>query len=599
MIPYIDRIDTLINPIVDLYAEFENTVIRDIARRIAKASELTGSARWQSIRLSEAMVVHQDMILQIAKLTGKSEQEVRNMFRKAGIAVVEGNNLSVPMLRLLEHGIARTNGELHNLTLSTVSAAQQAFIHGADIAYMQVATGTMSHQQAVRNAVLEIARQGLTSVQYASGRQQLVVAVRRAVLTGIGNTAIGMQIELAGELGTDLIEVSAHVGARNHGVGPANHESWQGKIYSISGSSLHYPSLIEVTGYGTGAGLGGWNCRHMAYPYIEGVDQPEHRQRELDAYAKRKVTYNGREMTIYDAQQKQRGMERAIRKTKREAAALNGAGLDNTNERIMLGKQQEALRDFIKQTGLDRQRWREQIPGISVNALKGYGKLIKDQPIIFTNGGALVSSAIDVKVKNEAAKEIIDALKTIDTVHGDGKLPVIPLYQRYISAGVQGAFRYIPYEKRAVDILIRPDITRPRMTTIHEVGHFIDVKALTPIDSSAENKLKDVLSEWWNAIQNSKAYKKWHTIKADGGLIWLDGQFQKIGKEFVDYAISPDELWARSYTQYIAVESNNMRLKQELFSSIEEMIPYQWQLDDFEIIRKSIYNIFKGMGWKK
>lgn len=596
MIPYIDRIDTLTNPVVDLYAEFENAVIRDIARKIKKTSELTSSARWQTIRLAEAMAIHQDIIKKIATLTGKSEKQVKRMFKKAGIAVADGNHLSVPMLRLLEHGIMRTNGELRNLTLSTASAAQQAFIRGTDIAYMQVATGTMSHQQAVRNAVLEIAKHGLTSVQYASGAQQLDVAVRRAVLTGIGNTAIGMQIELAAEMGTDLLEVSAHVGARNHGVGPVNHESWQGKIYSISGRSHKYPSLVEVTGYGTGAGLGGWNCRHMAYPYIDGVDQPEHRQRELDAYANRKVTYNGREMTIYDAQQKQRAMERAIRKTKREAAALDGAGLDNTNERIRIGKQQAALRDFIQQTGLDRQRWREQVPGVSVRALKGYGKEFESRPLVITDGSSPVSKAIEIKAEN--ASEFVDALKSIDSVHGDGKLPVIPLYNRFIGDGVHGAFRYSPERKRAADITIKPKSSHPRLTTIHEIGHFIDYEALSPTKKLASNKLDGVMSEWWQAVKNSECYAKWNRIKSNGGLIGLDDEFMKIEKTFIDYAMLPEELWARSYAQYIATEASDEILKSELAKSIAEALPYQWQPDDFEPIRKSIYNILKELGWK-
>lgn len=46
--------------------------------------------------------------------------------------------------------------------------------------------------------------------------------------------------------------------------------------------------------------------------------------------AERKVTYIGEELTYYDATQKQRAIERAIRKTKREAGALEAAELDNT-----------------------------------------------------------------------------------------------------------------------------------------------------------------------------------------------------------------------------------------------------------------------------
>lgn len=61
------------------------------------------------------------------------------------------------------------------------------------------------------------------------------------------------------------MEVTAHSGAR------PEHAEWQGKIYSRSGKSKKYPSLVKVTGYGTGPGLGGWNCRHSMFPYYEGM----------------------------------------------------------------------------------------------------------------------------------------------------------------------------------------------------------------------------------------------------------------------------------------------------------------------------------------
>lgn len=58
--------------------------------------------------------------------------------------------------------------------------------------------------------------------------------------------------------------MTAHGGAR------PEHAEWQGKVYSRSGKSKKYPSLVDKTGYGTGPGLGGWNCRHSMFPFYEG-----------------------------------------------------------------------------------------------------------------------------------------------------------------------------------------------------------------------------------------------------------------------------------------------------------------------------------------
>lgn len=134
-------------------------------------------------------------------------------------------------------------------------------------------------------------------------------------------------------LETDLVEVSAHIGARNTGTGPENHESWQGKIYRWSSrpkqSKGRYPDFITTTGYRTGPGLGGWNCRHTFYPFVEGVMEPTYSSSDLDAMKgkKREMSFEGRQYDGYTATQKQRQIERTIRKLKREQTAYKAAGL--------------------------------------------------------------------------------------------------------------------------------------------------------------------------------------------------------------------------------------------------------------------------------
>ena len=90
------------------------------------------------------------------------------------------------------------------------------------------------------------------------------VAVRRAVLTGVNQTTARMQIARADEMECDLVETTAHMGAR------PEHMDWQGRIFSRSGKSRKYPDFVKSTGYGTGPGLCGWNCRHSFFPYFEG-----------------------------------------------------------------------------------------------------------------------------------------------------------------------------------------------------------------------------------------------------------------------------------------------------------------------------------------
>ena len=160
-------------------------------------------------------------------------------------------------------------------------------------------------------------------------------------------------------MGTDLLQVSAHIGARNKGEGPMNHESWQGKIYSISGESKRYPDFYTVTGYGTGLGLHGFNCRHSFYPFIHGISvKGPLRPR---AYKGKTVTYKGQKIDFYEATQIQRRIERDIRKAKRVwlAEAASPGYPDPSKAKIEW--YQAKMRAFIKETKLNRQYEREQV----------------------------------------------------------------------------------------------------------------------------------------------------------------------------------------------------------------------------------------------
>lgn len=369
-----DQFDSLTDPIVSLYSEYETSIITDIARRLGNM-DFT-SAAWQVQRLTESGALYKDVLSQLAKQTGKSEATLREIFKKAGVKAIAFDdkiykaaglnpiplNLSPAMLKALTAGLSKTNGILNNLTMTTAISAQRAFINAADMAYMQVSTGAMSYDQAIRMAVKKVASDGLSVIDYASGHQDKVdVAMRRTVLTGVSQTAAELQIQRAEEMGSDLVQVSAHIGARNKGTGPANHESWQGKIYSRSGKSKKYPDFVKVTGYGTGEGLGGWNCRHSFFPYFEGLSENAYSRDDLREIKKETVTYNGKELSNYEGTQYQRAIERKIRFWKRQEAAMQAAKLDSSFELGKVRQWQETMREFLRQTKLDRQRVREQV----------------------------------------------------------------------------------------------------------------------------------------------------------------------------------------------------------------------------------------------
>lgn len=351
-----------------LYDQLQEDIIADMARRISKMDFGSYTTMWELQKL-EAINAERDYIVQrLAETTGKSKSEIIAILN-TGCSTALGSDDKVyrlagynplplaksPALQaLIWAGYKKTLGTFQNLTRTTANTATRQFEDALDRAYMQVTSGGMSYQQAVKGAVLDLAKNGLATVQYQTGHVDYMdVAVRRAVLTGVNQTALKIQDARADEFGCDLVEVSAHYGAR------PTHAEWQGRIYSRSGKSRKYKDFVETTGYGSGDGLGGWNCRHSFGPFFEGISKPTYTEKDLREINSKTVEYNGQQMSLYDASQKQRANERQIRALKREQAGLEGAGQDASEVKAKLRDAQAKQRDFCSQTGLRRDYFRE------------------------------------------------------------------------------------------------------------------------------------------------------------------------------------------------------------------------------------------------
>lgn len=371
-----DQLDALVVPITDLYERYTTSVICDIARRLARMGKITDTAAWQMQRVIESGLTYKNALAELSKISGQSEAELAKMFRQMGVKTMAFDdkiyraaglnplplNLSPAMTSTLLAGLNKTGGVVRNLTMTTALSAQQSFIQSADLAYVQVSSGAMSYTQAIRSAVKTVAARGLEVINFTSGhRDMLDVAMRRAVLTGVSQTSGKLQETRANEMGVDLVQTSAHIGAR------PEHVVWQGKVFSRSGTHPKYPDFVQSTGYGTGGGLMGWNCRHSFYPFFEGISENAYNELQLDEYAKKTIEYNGEKISMYDATQKQREIERKIRQWKRVAEGLDAAGLDNAAEVARVREYQAQMRDFIHQMNKQkeftwqRQREREQI----------------------------------------------------------------------------------------------------------------------------------------------------------------------------------------------------------------------------------------------
>lgn len=362
--------------IIEVYSKLDQSITRDIARRILKAGYVTEGAKWQIQVEREAGLLYDDIISSIAEYTETSESAVKALFQDAGITskdfddkiYKEAGKTPIPlkssqaMLQVLQAGIEKTNGLLSNLTKTTALSAQTAFIDACTLAEMEITSGAFDYNTAIRHAVESAISQGCY-VEYASGaRTTLEAAVRRAVMTGVSQTTGEISLANAKEMGTDLMEITAHGGAR------PSHAVWQGQIVCISGKRSGYLTLSDI-GYGEVTGFKGVNCRHDWYPFLEGVSTLAHTKKELEDLKNATVTYNGKEIPLYEAQQKQRAMERIIREERRKALGYEEAAKTATNKKLKEDletnyytcaqkiKQKEKIYDgFCNETGLTPQK---------------------------------------------------------------------------------------------------------------------------------------------------------------------------------------------------------------------------------------------------
>lgn len=403
------QLDNLPEPMVQLMSELQDEIISDICRRLTKAQLMTPTAEWQLWKANQLTLSSREVKRRIAAKLKVSEKQLKGIYTDAVRTAIKEDEIiykaamaegilsddyrdkltsftrSKAFSNALNRGLKNTNGLMRNLTNSAAAVANRQLSDALDLAYLKVINGAFTAEQAVFDAVKKLGADGLKCVKYESGRtDQLDVAVRRAVVTGIGKTCCDMQLDLAKEMDCQLVEVSSHLGAR------PSHAEWQGQIYSLVKGHPKYPYFYDATGYGTGDGLGGWNCRHSFFPYFEGLslaaNAPDFSKEE--------------NAEVYANTQKQRSYERAVRKSKRELAALDGARssadgelkakLDREFERksVTLKKREARLAEHLKATGL--------LPNPSRVRVDGFGRSVSRKAVA-ANKRHIVNASTNIK----------------------------------------------------------------------------------------------------------------------------------------------------------------------------------------------------------
>ena len=187
--------------------------------------------------------------------------------------------------------------------------------------------------------------------------------MRRAMVTGINQTAIDISLHNARQLNCRFMELSAHSGARTGDGGPdyTNHSWWQGQIVSLDGEP-GYLSLKDI-GYGDVKGFGGANCRHNWHLFWPGIGTPAYTPEALAEYNAPKVPWKGQLLTEEQARQKQRALERKIRRAKRECIVVEEWGVpsEESAAKARLALARARLNAYLEETGLKMDEGRTEV----------------------------------------------------------------------------------------------------------------------------------------------------------------------------------------------------------------------------------------------
>ena len=360
-----DYKNKLASKIASRYQDLEESIMQDIVRRIVKAGEITSTADWQINRLRILGYSSEDIEKEIKKTLNASYPEMFELYDKVinweyvrNKDIYEQINAEyIPfeengqLKQITESIIDQSFGDLENVTNSlgfyldygngqkVLTPLSQVYTKYLDAACYDIVTGAFDYNSVLRRVVTQLTNSGLRQIDYSSGRANRVdVAARRAVMTAVSQITGKISEYNAQKLGTEYFEVEWHAGAR------PTHAVWQGRVWSKE-------QLYSVCGLGTVTGLLGANCYHTYYPFFPGISQRNWSDDWLEEQNRKEAepkSFDGKEYTLYEAKQRQRQMETAMRAQREKVKLLQAGGADQDEIILHKAKYQGQLNEYSR-----------------------------------------------------------------------------------------------------------------------------------------------------------------------------------------------------------------------------------------------------------
>lgn len=387
----------LSQPIVDLFNEMEDVLLRKIAKQLGADGDLSDASKWRIRQLARAGLLDRQAVKTIRSYTGIQSDMLDIIIETAALHEIDHldyavqaadaaalSGVSVPPAEDTAYSAMKAFRRQAQQDINAINTimrykTKQAFVTAVNSAFFdaqksqrvynalgmgtaEVLTGAESLQTGIRDAISKLSEKGIPAFIDKAGREWSPEAyVRMDVKSTVGNTARQAQFDRCEQYGINIVEVDAHSGARPLCA------PYQGRLYSLDGSSgtvkdgsgneYSYEPLTS-TSYGQPAGLFGINCGHHQYPFVPGVNFKRYYPLETEEA----VEENAK---TYAKFQKQRALERNVRSAKRDCMMCDAAGDKEgfTKASQKLTRCRETYSNYCKSAGLPQRKDRTQVYG--------------------------------------------------------------------------------------------------------------------------------------------------------------------------------------------------------------------------------------------
>lgn len=347
--------------IVKMYEGLNNSLVEEMINRIKDIDDFDTLTARQIKTLAErgGREIFNEAILKADALSIQRKSELSLFFTKIVNDDISGYKslydergvefqLTENQLELFNEILNMVDNEFKNFTNSIAFASQEEFIKAVDNMFLQISTGGTSFETALKKTTSDLASKGITLTMANGNSRSLEAAVRQNVMYGLKRLVQEINDELIDYLEADAVQVNISPNCR------PTHQAINGKVFSLKRNNSQYPYLKAEYQ----ALFNEYNCQHYKSPFIIGVSEPLYSDDEINKANNRTVNYNGEKIPYYEATQKQRALERAIRNAKKEYVSSK-----TTESKSKISKAQSNMRNFIKATGLTRDYSREYYAG--------------------------------------------------------------------------------------------------------------------------------------------------------------------------------------------------------------------------------------------